>query len=261
MSTARTPAIRALARIIGIATAAAAAGFGGLSLAATMAHERVVSIVPLPGQIARFDAPGLPGDLTIAGTAAGPHRLVQAVHTGLTSPDIAISITDHTLVYRVDGCRWFDSRCGVDLTVSVDPRLPVVASSTGGNIRVSDVKGGLTLSSSGGDVTVRDSAGNMHIESSAGDVRALRISAAELVAHSSAGDVRIELTTAPQNISADSSAGDVEVILPRSNVAYRVEADSSAGTTNVQVQTDPRSTRVVRVSSSAGDVTVRYTDA
>lgn len=256
----RSSTARTLARIVGLTTAAAAVWFGGTSLASTMAHQKVVSTLPLTAPIDRIDVPGLPGDLTIIGSD-GPHRLLQTVHTALTAPDTRYSIADGLLVYHVDGCRWFDSRCGVDLTADVDPRSPVTASSTGGNLTATGLDGGLTLSSSAGDVTVRASSGKMNIESSAGDVRAIDIAPSSLVAHSSAGDVRVSLTRPPQLVSADSSAGEVTVTLPRDETSYRVEAESSAGSTNVSVRTDPQATRIIRVSSSAGDVTVRYADS
>ena len=257
----RTSRARSLARIVGLATAATAVWFAGASLASTMAHQKVISTLPLTQPVSRFDVPGLPGDLTITGSADGPHRLVQAVHTGLTAPDTTYSLADGLLVYHVEGCRWFDSRCGVDLTADVDMTSPVTASSTGGDLTATGLDGSLTLSSSAGDVTVRDSSGTMNLESSAGDVRAIDVAARSLVARSSAGDVRVEFTQPPQLVSADSSAGAVTITLPQGEISYRVEADSSAGSTNVSVRTDPRSTRVIRVSSSAGDVTVRYADS
>jgi hypothetical protein len=51
----------------------------------------------------------------------------------------------------------------------------------------------------------------------------------------------------------------VTVLLPdRPGEAFAVDADSSAGTTRVEVRTDPAATRTVRAESSAGSVTVAY---
>ena len=49
------------------------------------------------------------------------------------------------------------------------------------------------------------------------------------------------------------------VLLPdRPGTAYRVEADTSAGSTTVDVRTSPSATREVQAHSSAGSVTVSY---
>jgi hypothetical protein len=41
-------------------------------------------------------------------------------------------------------------------------------------------------------------------------------------------------------------------------VAWRVDADSSAGSTTVEVRTDPSSDRTITARSSAGSVSVGY---
>jgi hypothetical protein len=55
-----------------------------------------------------------------------------------------------------------------------------------------------------------------------------------------------------------SSAGSVEVVVPRGSDAYLVDAGSSAGSSTVAVRTDPASDRTIRAHSSAGSVQVHY---
>ena len=62
-------------------------------------------------------------------------------------------------------------------------------------------------------------------------------------------------------MEASSSGGEVEVLLPRVDGGYRVDASSSGGDQVVEVPTDPASTRRVTVHSSGGDATVLSTEA
>ena len=256
----RSPAARNVARTVGLVITAAAVFFGGTSLASTMAHvEHPATTIPLPADIAVLDLRSDRGAVVIDGGLGGANRLIQTIHTGLTSPEIAIGVVGATAIHKTN-CRWFDDRCGVDLTAAVNPALPVTASSTGGDIRVRGVESTISVDSSGGDVSVQDSTGDMGLRSSAGDVHVFDSRPSNVAAHSSAGDVRIDLDAAPKTVTADSSAGDVLVVLPNGPTLYRVEASSSGGATEVQVHTDPTSTNVIRVSSSGGDVTVRYAE-
>jgi Putative adhesin len=258
--TVRTPLARTLARTIGLITAAAAVFFGGTSLASTMAHEkRPATTIPLPSGIGLLDLRSDSGVMIIDGGIGGATRLIQTIHTGLTSPEIAFGVIGSTAIYTTD-CRWFDDRCSVDLTAAVNPAVPVTVSSTGGDIRVRRVDSTVAVDSSGGDVTVQDATGDLDLRSSAGDVHVFDSGPSNVTAHSSGGDVQIRLVTSPKTVIADSSGGEVLVVLPNDPTRYRVEASSSGGETQVQVQTDPNSENVIRVSSSGGDVTVRYAE-
>lgn len=257
MSRAKTPGARLAARIVGVLVAIGAAAYGGLALASTMAHERITTTRSLPADLTRFDVTDLAGDLIVEGIDDGPNELVQELHTGITSPDVTLRLTGARFAYDTR-CAWFDVRCGVRVTARIVDRLPVAASSSSGDIRVTGMRGPLVLDSAGGSITVRDSGGDLQLQSSAGDVTVRDANATTVDASSSGGDVRIELGNIPRRVAANSSAGDVEIILPPGETGYRVEADASDGEADVQVRTDPDSPNVIQASSSAGEVTVRY---
>ncbi|MEZ5233865.1 MAG: hypothetical protein R2749_14335 [Acidimicrobiales bacterium] len=72
------------------------------------------------------------------------------------------------------------------------------------------------------------------------------------------GGVTAEFAEAPTSVRASSSGGGVTVELPDGVDAYRVDARSSGGSQQVRVRTDPAAERTIVVSSSGGDVDVRY---
>ncbi|HSS09672.1 MAG TPA: DUF4097 family beta strand repeat-containing protein [Acidimicrobiales bacterium] len=111
--------------------------------------------------------------------------------------------------------------------------------------------------SNAGDVRVAGLDGPLDLSSSAGDVIADSLASTEVRAQSSAGSVDVAFKIEPHHVEARSSAGPVTVIVPPGGAAYRVDAHTSAGSTKVNVRTDPQSDRVIVADSSAGDVTVR----
>ena len=257
MSALRTAGARSSGRVLGVALAITAAGFSGLSLASLMAHERTTVTNELLKNVTRVELGDVPGKLQIEGSDEVRNRLTQMITSGVTTPDVSWRVEGSTLFY--DGnCRWFDSRCGIDVGLRTARNARIAASISGGDVEVQGMTGQLDLRSDSGEVHVDDSTGDMNLASSGGDVQGRRLGAERVTAESSGGDVRLEFSGVPREVVADSSAGDVEIVLPPGPAAYRVDTTSSAGDTNVGVRTDPNSNRSIRVSSSAGNVTVRY---
>jgi hypothetical protein len=62
------------------------------------------------------------------------------------------------------------------------------------------------------------------------------------------------LDTAPTNVQASSDGGDVEIALPDTPDAYRVQLSSDGGETSGPIRTDPTSSRVITASSNGGNV-------
>ena len=100
--------------------------------------------------------------------------------------------------------------------------------------------------------------GPLRLFSSGGGITVIGGRSAEVVAESSHAGVSVDFTTAPTRVEAESSAGDVTVILPRDEALYAVDASSSGDDPTVDVRIDPTSNRSIRVHSSSGKVVVRY---
>jgi hypothetical protein len=116
---------------------------------------------------------------------------------------------------------------------------------SGGNLGVKNVKGGIDGSTSGGDVRlesiegsirVHTSGGNIHAanvrgdvdaDTSGGDVRVLRIDG-KIHANTSGGSVQCELVGPNRGITATTSGGDVRVTMPK-DARGTLDAQSSGG--------------------------------
>lgn len=131
------------------------------------------------------------------------------------------------------------------IEVTVPRRFEVSVRTGGGNIDLKDTVGSVKLNTSGGDVTARNLdgvvslrtsggsitadkvRGDVEAKTSGGDVRLLNIDG-KINGHTSGGNVRVSLVGDNRGISATTSGGNVELILPR-NVSGDVSASTSGG--------------------------------
>jgi Putative adhesin len=231
---------------------------GAVSLLDQAARKTTVQVTSYSGVRALVvdDA----GDVRLTSAPAGGELRVRArVTAGLRSPDRDVEQSDGTLRLS-SSCQFLlgGDNCGVEYEIALPPGTNVRVDATAGDVRAEDLRSTVPveLESSAGDVTAVDViAPELRLSSSAGDVEATGVRAERVTAESSAGDVTMSLRDAPRSVDADSSAGDVEVVVP--DQPYQVDASSSAGDVDTRrVDTDPDSNRVIRVRSSAGDVTV-----
>lgn len=150
---------------------------------------------------------------------------------------------------------WFSGTDDSSIEVTVPKRYEVSVRTGGGSIELTDTTGSVKLNTSGGDVTAKDvngtawlrtSGGRISAEdikgdvdanTSGGDVRLLKIDG-RVKAHTSGGSVRVSLVGANRGITATTSGGDVELILPHGTAGY-VTATTSGGsvTTDIPVTT------------------------
>jgi DUF4097 and DUF4098 domain-containing protein YvlB len=146
------------------------------------------------------------------------------------------------------GSSWFNWRSWTGeqrIEVTVPRRYTVNVRTGGGEIELKDTAGTATLKTSGGDITARNLTGTVQLrtsggainadsirgdvdaDTSGGDVRLLRIDG-KIKADTSGGNVRVGLVGANREISATTSGGDIEVIVPR-GTSGNVEASTSGG--------------------------------
>ena len=155
---------------------------------------------------------------------------------------------------RQSKARWFSWRSWSGeqrIEVMVPRRYAVSVRTGGGGIELLDTTGSATLKTSGGDITAKNVTGNVEMrtsgggiladairgdveaDTSGGDVRVLRIDG-RINANTSGGSVRCSLVGANREISATTSGGDIELILPRGTTGD-VKATTSGGSVTSQL--------------------------
>jgi hypothetical protein len=212
-------------------------GLGAIAHA-ERAEQRTVPADAVSGLVVRSDA----GRVDVVAGDADAIRVDATVRDGLVATDLDIAVVDGVLRIRV-GCSWLTGPwCKVDLRIAVPADLPVDVRTDTGRISATDLEGQLRLASD------------------TGTIRATGLRSEEVNARSDASEVRLRFATAPRLVQATSDAGRVEVVVPPGD-AYRVDARTDAGRTQVDVRTDPLADRSITASSDARGVVVRYLEA
>lgn len=148
---------------------------------------------------------------------------------------------------------WGSWRYESSIEVTVPKRYEVSVRTGGGNIDLKDTVGSVKLNTSGGDVAAKNLNGTVWLQTSGGtitadkirgdvdaktsggDVRLLNVDG-RIKGHTSGGSVRVSLVGANRGISASTSGGDVELILPQGTTG-NVSASTGGGdiTTDIPV--------------------------
>lgn len=181
----------------------------------------------------------------------------ERVERSVVAPDRSAVVEGDRLVLR-SSCSAATTFCSVSYDVELPAGTALELRSNVGGIRVEGIDGPVAARSTAGGVTVTGGSGDLLLHSSAGGVRVEGSRADRVGASSTAGAVRVELLVAPEAVEARSTAGDVEVVVPRDETAYAVDTSGNDGSEEVQIRTDPSAPRTIRAETSAGGVTVRY---
>jgi DUF4097 and DUF4098 domain-containing protein YvlB len=71
------------------------------------------------------------------------------------------------------------------------------------------------------------------------------------------GDVSLELLEPPRAVAVDVRSGDVDIAVPATGAAYRVDAQTTSGEESVPVPVDPAATSTIVADSRSGDIRIR----
>jgi DUF4097 and DUF4098 domain-containing protein YvlB len=113
----------------------------------------------------------------------------------------------------------------------------------------------VNLHSDAGEIRMSGLTGRVQARTEAGVVVANRLRSQNVQVDSTAGSVTLGFATAPADVRAHTTAGSVTVKVP-GDARYAVDASTAAGSTRVSVPEDTASSHRLRVSSSAGSVSV-----
>jgi hypothetical protein len=245
--------------VAGLVVASLLVALGGFDVAGLLSHEPVSRHHRWSGTVTAVAISVGSGSITVVGSDQ-PGAVVEATGArGLNAPSDHETMTDGRLQIRsacsfVLGGDW----CSLNYHVTVPKGASVTVSAGDGSARVSGITGPLTLSTSDGSVEVAGGSGPLSLHSSDGGVNVDGARSQRVQASSSDGNVTIRFATVPASIRADSSDGSVVVEVPPGPDLYRVDTSAADGHVSTAVRTAPTSLHHIDVSSSDGNVTVRY---
>jgi DUF4097 and DUF4098 domain-containing protein YvlB len=124
------------------------------------------------------------------------------------------------------GWSWF-SNINLKFEIKVPENFNINANTSGGDIKVGGVNGGIYLKTSGGDIWGDRFEGNFFAKTSGGDIN-LFCKNAKIEANTSGGDIDLEYTGINQGIELRTSGGDIDVKIPEDFDA-KTELKTSGG--------------------------------
>ena len=164
---------------------------------------------------------------------------------------------------------WFGSGPQMRFEVKVPQNFNTKVYTSGGDIKIGDIKGNNFLRTSGGDVTLKNTEGNLKVSTSGGDIK-LYHTKGTMGVSTSGGDIRadefygnldaetsggdIYLKGSESSINAGTSGGDITLKYTGSNKG--IELHTSGGDINVSLPSDFNAT--ANLSSSGGDVSCDF---
>ncbi len=172
-----------------------------------------------------------------------------------------------------------------------DLKGAVYGETSGGDIALADIEGGIRISTSGGQINLERINGNVDAETSGGDIAVgstvgdvtvstsggnIRVSdvVGKVHAETSGGDVIVKVNGDNKGILAETSGGDIDVVVDP-NVAATIDAETSGGDVScdlpLTITGKVNESRIrgsingggntIRAYTSGGDIRIRISDA
>lgn len=193
----------------------------------TTVHQRVSYTWNEPGETARVDG----GQLVLAGCGWNcdvEYEVVVPKGTAVTG--------------KVDSG-----------DVELDGVASADVSADSGDVKIRNVAGAVVAKADSGNVELNAIGQNVTVQADSGNITGDGLRG-KVDAKASSGSVTLRLDVA-QDVVARADSGDVELTVPQDR--YRVEGDSDSGKRDIGITTDSTATKLLRVDSDSGDVTVR----
>lgn len=196
----------------------------------------------------RIDADS--GSITITGERGFDGATVRRElrYLGAAGAGDSHHVEDGTLV--LEGC---GRTCSVNYTVVVPAGIPVGGTTSNGPLTLNNL-GGIDVRTSNGAITLSDIDGDIAARSSNGRITGSDLTGGGVEVETSNGAIELRLGT-PQDIWAKTSNGRIEVSVP--DGSYAVDADTSNGSEEIDIPTDPDGDHRLELHTSNGSITVR----
>lgn len=189
-------------------------------------------------QVARLVVDGRAGGITVI-AAEGPISVTENLRYTACKPVTTHEVVGDVLRLSDQGCpdRPPDARCEVEYLIRAPAALAFDLTARAGGIEVTGLSGPITARSDAGGIEGRE------------------LASPTVTAEVDAGGVELSFTRPPDEVTAISGAGGVDIELP-AGVAYAVQTEVGAGDAEVEVATDSGSPHTIRAESDAGGVEI-----
>lgn len=235
-----------------------ALGMGTFQVVNVLAHEEVTETATFAaGGIAGIHVDNENGPVEITGADVEEITVVADISHGLRRTGNRMEVVDGILRLDAD-CPLVPVWCEVAYTVTVPADLPVTADLDNGRLTLRDLTGAVTADGDNGRIELLRLGGEVRVQNDNGTIEGVGLRSSIVDTDSDNGRISLDFAEPPTFVTATSDNGRVEVVVPDGAEAYRVDARSDNGSTDVAVRTDPAGDRSITAHSDNGRVSVMY---
>ncbi len=195
--------------------------------------------------------------MSVTATDGDTIEVTAKVSNGWQSTKVSSRVVGGVLEVR-SSCPLFVSIwCSVDYTIADPRRSPADDRRIRYGDRARDDRLRWTSTATTVTVELDDIAGDITVSNDSGRIIGRRLTSSTVDATNTNGRIELSFLDPPQTVSARTENGGIEVVVPDSEVLYRVDLHTANGSTDNAVRTDPASDHVIELSSQNGSITLR----
>lgn len=199
------------------------------------------------------------GVLEIRGTGGDRIRVVGTSRNGIASTSVTADASRGAAKVSVRcGTQPFALSCGADLQIEVPRDLAIIVDAVNTSVRASDLDAAVSVQTTNERITGVALSGPLVLRTTNAELTATALGATDVELQSSNSAVRAEFVTPPERVRVTTSNESASVVVPEGPAAYAVDLDTTIGSEQIGVRTDPDSDRRISVRSSNDDVSVAY---
>jgi hypothetical protein len=150
--------------------------------------------------------------------------------------------------------------CQASFEVVVPAGIEVSGATSNGSVALTGVEGLVDVTTSNGAISLENVTSSVIARTSNGSIIGEGLTSDEFDVATSNGRITLSFTATPSSLSARSSNGTIEVLLPADAPPLAVETSTSNGRVSADIRTDPGAPGSISLQTSNGDITVGYHD-
>ena len=242
---------------IGAFLAIASVAWGTFSVLDLLAHtERVETSTYASADVIRLEVSNANGSVTVIAGSGDSVSVRTEISEGIGATNTTEQLSFGVLELRGD-CPAFGSIwCSVDYIVEIPAERAVEIDADNGAVVVRGLTGDVDVDNDNGVIELDDLSGNITVSNDNGGIIGTALASSVVRADNGNGSIALSFRTAPNSVTATNGNGSIDVEVPGTDVAYRVDIRSDNGGTENEIRTDPASDRTIVLSTGNGSISL-----
>jgi hypothetical protein len=251
-------------------TGGGSAGVGPMAMSAV--PSRLIT-VPQPVTSLQVDSYG--GNIQVIAAPVLHAQVRESIEYGADMsgpPAVNVTVTRGRLTLDAPACAGAD--CSVGFTVTVPENVAVTATSGGGDVLATGVRGSLSVKTDGGQLAVNGLTGTLYADTGGGNMAARAVASPTATVYTGGGDAQVGFIGRQDTVTVISGGGQAQLwftgpprvvyvssdggpaLLTVPGGPYAVTTDSGGGPQTVGIATAPRASRSISVATGGGPLQI-----